>query len=127
MVVDDLKASTLAPIVREKLAREARLMTDEAFYYTKVGREFAEHGVLNHNAGEYGRGDIHTNTIEGFFSVFKQGMKGFYQHCAKRHLHRYLAEFDFRYNNRLALGVDDRQRAATALTGAIGKRLTYAA
>ena len=125
MVVDDLKASTLAPIVRENVAREARLMTDEAFYYTKVGREFAEHSVVNHNAGEYGRGDIHTNTIEGFFSVFKRGMKGVYQHCAKRHLHRYLAEFDFRYNNRIALGVDDQMRAGNALRGIVGKRLTY--
>lgn len=127
MVVDDLKASTLAPIVRENVAREARLMTDEAGYYTLVGREFAEHGVVNHNAGEYGRGDIHTNTIEGFFSVFKRGMKGVYQHCAEQHLHRYLAEFDFRYNHRIVLGIDDTLRTAAALTGIVGKRLTYAA
>lgn len=126
MVVDDLKASTLAPIVRENVDREARLMTDEAGYYTLVGREFAEHGVVNHNAGEYGRGDIHTNTIEGFFSVFKRGMKGVYQHCAKQHLHRYLGEFDFRYNHRVALGMDDQVRTASALTGIVGKRLTYA-
>lgn len=125
MVVDDLKASTLAPIVRENVAREARLMTDEASYYTQVGHEFAEHGVVRHNQGEYGRGDIHTNTIEGFFSVFKRGMKGVYQHCAKRHLHRYLAEFDFRYNNRIALGVDDQDRTDRALVGISGKRLMY--
>lgn len=125
MVVDDLKASTLAPIVRENLSREARLMTDEAAYYTLVGREFAEHGIVRHNLGEYGRGDVHTNTIEGYFSIFKRGMKGTYQHCSKKHLHRYLAEFDFRYNERSALGVGDTQRTTVALRGIMGKRLTY--
>lgn len=125
MVVDDLKASTLAPLVRENLAKEARLMTDEASYYTLVGREFADHGVVRHGIGEYGRGEVHTNTIEGFFSIFKRGMKGVYQHCSKRHLHRYLAEFDFRYNNRAVLGVGDPERADKALSGIVGKRLTY--
>jgi transposase-like protein len=125
MVVDDLKVSTLAPIVRENLAREARLMTDEASYYTLVGREFADHQIVRHNMGEYGRGEFHTNTIEGFFSIFKRGMKGVYQHCAKKHLHRYLAEFDFRYNHRVALGVNDQARAERALAGIVGKRLTY--
>lgn len=125
MVVNDLKTRTIGPLVRQNLAREARLMTDEAAYYTLVGREFAEHGVVHHFRGEYGRGDIHTNTIEGYFSIFKRGMKGVYQHCSKRHLHRYLAEFDFRYNQRIALGVDDQERAETALRGIIGKRLTY--
>lgn len=125
-LVDDLnKAGTLAPILRESIAREARLMTDEASYYTKVGREFADHGVVRHNDGEYGRGDTHTNTIEGYFSIFKRGMKGIYQHCAKRHMHRYAAEFKFRYNNRSALGVEDSERTRIALTGARGKRLTY--
>jgi transposase-like protein len=125
MVVDEVNIKTLAPIVRANLAKEARLMTDEAGYYIKVGREFAEHGVVRHKAGEYGRGDIHTNTIEGVFSIFKRGMKGVYQHCAKEHLHRYLAEFDFRYNNRAALEVDDTQRTINALAGIGGKRLTY--
>ena len=125
MVVDSLKAGDLAPILRENIAKEARLMTDEAAYYTKVGREFADHGVVRHNIGEYGLGETHTNTIEGFFSIFKRGMKGTYQHCGKRHLHRYLAEFDFRYNNRVALGVDDLARAANALLGVKGKRMTY--
>jgi transposase-like protein len=125
MVVDEVNIKTLAPIVRANLAKEARLMTDEAGYYIKVGREFAEHGVVRHKAGEYGRGDIHTNTIEGVFSIFKRGMKGVYQHCAKEHLHRYLAEFDFRYNNRAALEVDDTQRTINALAGIEGKRLTY--
>jgi len=127
MVVDDLKATTLAPILRDNIAKEARLMTDEASYYTKIGREFAEHGVVHHGRGEYGRGDVTTNTIEGHFSIFKRGMKGVYQHCAKRHLHRYVAEFEFRYNNRSALGVEDHGRMRAALTGAKGKRLTYAA
>lgn len=125
MVVDDLKADTLAPIVRQNVAREARLMTDEAAYYTKVGREFAEHGVVRHNDGEYGRGDVHTNTIEGYLSIFKRGMKGVYQHCAKKHLHRYLAEFDFRYNNRAKLGCDDVRRTERALSGIVGLRITY--
>ncbi|MDY0065564.1 MAG: IS1595 family transposase [Steroidobacteraceae bacterium] len=125
MVVDDLKAATLAPIVRENIAKEARLMTDENFAYTKVGREFAEHGVVHHGKNEYVRGDVHTNTIEGYFSIFKRGMKGVYQHCAKHHLHRYLAEFDFRYNNRTALDINDKQRTINALAGAEGKRLYY--
>ena len=122
MVVNDLKTRTIAPLVRQNLAREARLMTDEAPYYTLVGREFAEHGVVHHFRGEYGRGEIHTNTIEGYFSIFKRGMKGVYQHCAKKHLHRYLSEFDFRYNYRQ---VTDAERTIAALKGITGKRLTY--
>jgi hypothetical protein len=78
-----------------------------------------------HGADEYVRGDVHTNNLEGFYSIFKRGMKGVYQHCAEKHLHRYLAEFDFRYNNRSALGVEDSARAAVALRGIVGKRLTY--
>lgn len=127
-VVDDVKASTLAPIVRENLAREARLMTDENYSYKLVGKEFAAHDVVHHKIGEYvnaGNCDLHTNTIEGFFSIFKRGMKGVYQHCGHNHLHRYLAEFDFRYNNREALGVEDSQRAEILLAGVVGKRLTY--
>jgi hypothetical protein len=123
-----VKASTLAPIIRENLDREARLMTDEAIYYTMVGREFAAHNIVRHMRGEYvnmDNRDLHTNTIEGFFSVFKRGMKGVYQHCAHNHLHRYLAEFDFRYNNRKALGVEDSERADKLLKGFVGKRLTY--
>lgn len=128
MVVDDLKAKTIVPILQENIAREARVMTDEAGQYIHLPRHFAEHGVVRHGIGEYARKDaphVHTNTIEGFFSVFKRGMKGVYQHCAKKHLHRYLAEFDFRYNERIALGVGDEQRAVKALAGIKGKRLTY--
>jgi len=128
MIVDDLKPATVAPILRENMAREARLMTDEAGHYLHVGREFAEHGVVHHGREEYVNLEdrtIHTNTIEGYFSIFKRGMKGVYQHCGKRHLHRYLAEFDFRYSNRVALGVNDLERTSRALSGIVGKRLKY--
>jgi hypothetical protein len=125
MVVENVNTPTIAAIVRQNVAKEARLMTDEARHYIKVGREFADHQVVRHQADEYVRGDAYTNTIEGFFSVFKRGMRGVYQHCSERHLHRYLAEFDFRYSNRIALGVDDAQRARIAMTGMRGKRLTY--
>jgi hypothetical protein len=127
-VVDNVNAADIGPIVRENLAREAILMTDEAKFYTLLGREFAAHKIVRHMAKEYVNRDdpkVHTNTIEGFFSVFKRGMKGVYQHCGHNHLHRYLAEFDFRYNNRKALGVEDSQRADKLLKGFAGKRLTY--
>lgn len=103
-------------------------MTDENYSYIVVGREFADHGIVNHKRGEYVNAldcGLHTNTIEGFFSIFKRGMKGVYQHCGHNHLHRYLAEFDFRYNNRKALGVEDAERADKLLLGVKGKRLTY--
>lgn len=128
MVVDDLNPATVAPILHANIAREARLMTDEARHYRAVGRTFAEHGTTNHKAEEYvSRTDptIHSNTVEGYFSVFKRGMKGTYQHCAKRHLHRYMAEFDFRYSERVALGVNDVERTDRALRGVVGKRLKY--
>ena len=82
---------------------------------------------MNHTRGEYGRGRVHTNTVEGFFSIFKRGMKGVYQHCSEKHLHRYVAEFEFRYNNRIANGCDDGERSRQALLGLTGKRLTYTA
>lgn len=128
VVVDNIRPATIAPIVLDNLHREARLMTDEAGHYLAVGREFAEHGVVRHGQDEYVSTDdrtIHTNTIEGYFSIFKRGMKGVYQHCSKKHLHRYLAEFDFRYSNRSALGCEDQERAMRAVIGGIGKRLTY--
>jgi transposase-like protein len=125
IVIDDLKAGTIGAHIRENLDREARLMTDEASYYTAVGKEYAEHGIVRHGDDEYVRGDIYTNTAEGYFSIFKRGMKGVYQHCGHDHLHRYVAEFDFRYNNRAKLGIDDEARAEALLMGIIGKRLTY--
>lgn len=128
MVVDNIRPATIAPIILDNLHKEARLMTDEAGHYLAVGREFAQHGVVRHGQDEYvSREDrtIHTNTIEGYFSVFKRGMKGVYQHCGKRHLHRYLAEYDFRYNERSANGVNDMERTARALSGIVGRRLKY--
>lgn len=128
-VVDNFKAETVAPILTANIAREARLMTDEARHYIAIGREFAAHETVNHGQDEYVRRSdptVHTNTIEGYYSVFKRGMKGVYQHCSKKHLHRYMAEFDFRYSARSGLGVDDNARATRALRGAVGRRLTYA-
>lgn len=126
---DKANAANIHPIVLDNISREARLMTDEARIYWRIGREFAEHGKTLHSIGNYvDRKDrtIHTNTVEGAFSIFKRGMKGVYQHCGEQHLHRYLAEFEFRYNNRIANGVDDKQRARNAMAGIVGKRLTYA-
>jgi len=125
MVVDNLKTATLLPILQANIAKEAVLLTDDAGWYRTMGKHFAQHESVNHVAGEYGRGPIHTNTIEGYFSIFKRGIKGVYQHCAKKHLHRYLAEFDFRYNHRIANGYDDTARSSAALLGVVGKRLTY--
>jgi hypothetical protein len=99
-------------------------MTDERHTYRAIGRRFAGHGSVNHAAAEWARGETHVNSAEGFFSIFKRGMVGVYQHCDERHLHRYLAEFDFRYSNRIALGIDDEKRIDQAVRGAVGKRLT---
>jgi len=112
-------------LVRKNIAHETRLHTDESRIYLKVGAELAAHETVKHSAKEYVRGDVHTNTVENVFSVFKRGMRGIYQHCAEKHLHRYLAEFDFRYNARVALGVNDEARADRAIKGIVGKRLTY--
>jgi transposase-like protein len=116
---------TLLPIIRANINRETAVMTDELMAYKKLGDEFASHQAVNHSIKEYVRGPVTTNTVEGYFALFKRGMKGVYQHCSEKHLHRYLAEFDFRYNNRIALGVDDSHRAQKALSGIVGKRLYY--
>ena len=123
--VDKANAESVREIVVTNIRRESRLHTDESRLYTVVGTEFARHDTVRHSAKEYARGDVHTNTIEGVFSIFKRGMKGIYQHCAEKHLHRYLAEFNFRYNNRVKLGINDTMRAENALKGISGKRLTY--
>lgn len=126
--IDSATAAEIHPIVLNNIAREARLMTDEAKMYRKIGREFREHGTTTHAAFQYVDYEdrtIHTNTVEGAFSIFKRGMRGVYQHCAEQHLHRYLAEFEFRYNNRVANDIDDRMRCAAAVQGIVGKRLTY--
>jgi transposase-like protein len=112
-------------IVLANLSREARLMTDEHVMYRRIGRTFAEHSAVHHYNKEYVRGDVTTNTVEGAFSIFKRGMRGVYQHCAEKHLHRYLAEFEFRYSHREKLGIDDSARADKVLSGIVGKRLTY--
>jgi hypothetical protein len=111
--------------VKQNVARESHLMTDEAAYYKTIGQHFAAHGSVNRSMGEYGKGDAHVNTLEGVFSVFKRGMKGVYQHCGEQHLRRYVVEFDFRDNNRSVLGVEDSARTTRALAGIVGKRLTY--
>jgi hypothetical protein len=127
-VVKDLRLTTIAPIIDANIAREAWLMTDEAPQYAAIAWNFSAHGTVNHGRDEYvSKTDrrVHSNTVEGYYSIFKRGMKGVYQHCTSRHLHRYVTEFDFRYSNRVALGVDDKSRAAKAVSGAVGKRLTY--
>lgn len=128
--INDATIPTIAYIVRTNVRRESNLQTDEAGMYTKLGREFeGGHDTVIHARKEYARREadrlVTTNTIENVFSVFKRGMKGVYQHCGEAHLHRYLAEFDFRYNRRSALGIGDNERAAQALKGIAGKRLTY--
>src|ERR1700722_1900314 len=124
-VADDTTAHELRKIILAQADTKRALMTDQWRAYLSIGRQFASHETVNHSAEEYVRGKAHTNTVEGFFSIFKRGMRGIYQHCDERHLHRYLAEFDFRYSNRAALGVDDATRTARAVQGAVGKRLTY--
>ena len=119
----------IRPILQANIAKEARLVTDDARHYRVVGKDFAAHGFVNHAGGEYvSREDrsITTNQIEGFFGIFKRGMRGIYQHCGKQHLHRYLQEFDFRYTNRVATGCDDTERTRRAIAGTVGRRLMYA-
>ena len=125
--VDGTAAADLLPIIKANVDPKTQVMTDEAGQYAALKKTFMGHDFVRHGAGEYGRGVVHTNTVEGFYSVFKRGMKGIYQHCSEKHLHRYVAEFDFRYNNRVKLGVDDAQRTVEALRGIVGKRLTYRA
>jgi transposase-like protein len=123
--IESTTIAQIAPILRRNASRKSRLMTDEAAQYVEVGKEFASHESVKHKDEEWVRGLAHTNTVEGFYSIFKRGMKGIYQHCSEKHLHRYLAEFDFRYTNRVRLGVDDVARRDIALRGIKGKRLMY--
>jgi transposase-like protein len=120
-----VNAKTLRPILRAQLHGATFVMTDESGAMKRVGREFARHESVNHSIGEYVRGDAHTNTIEGYFSIMKRGINGVYHHVSQQHLKRYLAEFDFRYNERMKLGVSDSDRTAKAIRGIVGKRLTY--
>jgi transposase-like protein len=137
--VENADKASVTIIVNDNLAREAAVYTDESKLYNDVTDHAASHATVKHSAGEYVRKEwvwntdntemhmtkIHTNSVEGFFSIFKRGMKGVYQHCGEKHLHRYLAEFDFRYNNRIRLGIDDQARTDAAIRGVVGKRLTY--
>jgi transposase-like protein len=116
--------AAIQEVLRQNIDAESRLMTDEATHYS-YGLGFADHQTVVHSKNEYARGDATTNTVEGFFSIFKRGMNGTYQHCGEQHLQRYLAEFDFRYSNRAAMGIDDDMRTEIAVKGAEGKRLTY--
>jgi transposase-like protein len=122
---DQLTSGNVQRLLFTRVDRASRLITDEANHYKAVGKAFAKHETVNHRIKEYARGDVTTNTVEGFFGIFKRGMKGIYQHCGQNHLHRYVAEFDFRYSNRSAHGVEDRERTDIALKGITGKRLTY--
>jgi len=117
--------ANVSKIIMENVDRESRFMTDESRLYTGSEEAFLSHETTKHSAGEYARGDVYSNTVEAYFSVFKRGMRGTYQHCAEKHLHRYLAEFDFRFNNRVALGVDDSPRTDELVRSVVGKRLTY--
>lgn len=117
--------ATVVKIVRDNIHHESRLHTDESHLYHGADQHFAAHETVKHTAKEYARGDVNTNSAEGYFSIFKRGMRGIYQHCSEKHLHRYLAEYDFRYNHREALGFDDETRTIAAVKSGEGKRLTY--
>ncbi len=119
-----MNAENLRPIL-VGINKASHLRTDESGVYWRIGERFASHRTVNHSQDEYVRGDASTNAAENFFSILKRGIYGTYQHVSEEHLHRYLAEFDFRHNNRMALGVDDTERTERAIRGIIGKRLTY--
>ena len=123
--VPEVTAKTLKPILVDAIAKDTHFRTDESAVYYGVGEGFASHQTVNHSIKEYVRGDAYTNTVEGYFSIFKRGIYGVYHHVSAAHLKRYLGEFDFRYNYRIALGFDDTTRAALAVKGIAGKRLTY--
>jgi hypothetical protein len=120
--VASTRGADLVPIIKANIAR--RGMTDEAGQYTKLGKYFAKHEAVDHGREEWGYRDVNTNTVEGYYSIFKRGMKGIYQHCSEKHLHRYVAEFDVRDSNRVALGVNDRARTERTLRVIVGRRLT---
>jgi hypothetical protein len=127
--VENATAAEVRDVLVRNVDRASALHTDESKLYTETGKEFADHRTVRHSSKEYVRYEadatVHSNTVENVFSVFKRGMEGVYQHCGEAHLHRYLSEFEFRYNNRSALGIEDTERAAKAVKGAEGKRLTY--
>lgn len=120
-----ITVETLKPVMQKQISQHARLMTDSAGLYKKIGQEFRSHETVNHFENEYARGDVTTNTVEGFFGILKRGLGGTYHHVSPAHLHRYVSEFSFRYNNRVSLEIDDKKRTVAALKGIQGKRLTY--
>lgn len=120
--VPTITAETVGPLLRGHVSTDARLMTDGAGFYSELGKNFKAHETVNHAAGEYARGDVTTNTVEGYFGILKRGLSGIYQHVSSEHLNRYLNEFSFRYSNRK---ITDSQRTVEALKGIQGKRLTY--
>ena len=121
--VADVTARTLREAIVTQADRKSYLMTDEALVYEQLGKEFAGHGTVNHSADEYVRtgGFHHTNTVKSFFALFKRAVYGQFHHVSEAHLHRYLAEADFKYNHRSALGYDDTERADALLRGAQGQ------
>lgn len=123
--VPNVTATTLRPIIVSAASTDLHFRTDESGVYWSVGEEFKTHRTVVHAAEEYVRGDAHTNTAEGYFSILKRGIYGVYHHVSEAHLHRYLAKFDFRYSNRVNLGIDDTERARRAIVGTGGKRLRY--
>ncbi len=124
--VQAVSAKTLRPILVTQVSRKSYLMTDDSTVYPKIGKEYAGHGTVNHSIEEYVRGGFwHTNTVENYFSIMKRGITGVYHHVSQQHLKRYLAEYDFRYNEREALGVSDAERMEKSVHGIVGKRLTY--
>jgi transposase-like protein len=123
--IANVTGKTLRPILVKHVSRKSTLMTDTAGGYMELGKEFARHEMVDHGKGEYVRGDAYSNTVESVFAILKRGVYGTFHHVSEAHLHRYLAEFDFRYNTRSALGVDDTQRTDEAIKGSTGKRLTY--
>jgi len=123
--VPEVTAANLRPILEAEIDKASHLRTDESGVYWKAGERFASHRTVNHAQEEYVRGDASTNAAENYFSVLKRGIYGIYQHVSEEHLHRYLAEFDFRYSNRVKLGINDVERTDRAIRGVVGKRLTY--
>jgi transposase-like protein len=123
--VNRVNSDTVKGILDKEVFKDSAIITDSAPFYPSATKEYAGHGTVNHSIREYVRGSIHTNTIEGFFSILKRGLNGVYQHCSKQHLKRYLAEYDFRYSYRSKMGYSDSDRTAMALKGIEGKRLTY--
>jgi hypothetical protein len=120
-----INAKNVREVLTLKADPKSRLHTDESPLYPVLGEDFAQHETVKHSAKEYARGDVTTNSVEGFFGIFERGIVGVYQHCSEKHLQRYLDEFSFRYSNRAKLGVHDAERAVRALANGEGKRLTW--